>query len=77
MLHHPACLGFTDMSIKPRLHRHGNQFSKEYPYLTHSVAEVVFQKSIPTQIRQFIFNISNNKGHVDGFVWELTPAHRL
>ena len=44
---------------------------------TQSVFKVGVQKSIPTQIRQFIFNISNNKGHVDGFVWELTPAHRL
>ena len=34
-------------------------------------------RSIPTQIRQLIFRISNSKGHVDGFVGELTSAKRL
>ena len=30
--------------------------------------EVVLQKSIPTHIRKLILYISNNRGHVDGFV---------
>ena len=47
------------------------------PYITQSVLKVVLQKSIPTQNRQLIFNISNSKGQDDGFVWELTSAERL
>ena len=31
-------------------------------YLTASVYKVVLQKSIPTQVRQLILYISNNKG---------------
>ena len=31
-------------------------------YLTESVYKVVFQKSIPAQIRQLIVYVSNNKG---------------
>jgi len=46
-------------------------------YLTESVYKVVSQKSIPTQIRQLIFYISNSKEYVDGFVRELTFAKRL
>ena len=32
------------------------------PYLTQSVFKVVLEKSIPTQIRQLILNIGDNKG---------------
>ena len=39
--------------------------------------KVVLPKSIPTQTRQLIFNVSNNNGYVDGFVQELTSAKRL
>ena len=38
---------------------------------------VVLQKSIPAQIRQLIFHISDDKGQVDGFVRELTFAKQL
>ena len=41
------------------------------------VFEVALQKSIPTQIRQLILDMSNGDGKVDGFVWELTPAKRF
>ena len=41
-------------------------------YLTESVQKVVLQDLIPAQIRQLILYISNNRGQVDGFVWELT-----
>ena len=47
------------------------------PYLTESVYEVVLEKSIPTQIRQLVLYIRNDKGYVDGFVWELPFAKRL
>ena len=40
-------------------------------FLTQSFFEVVWQKSIPTQIRQLILYISNE------FVWELTFTKRL
>ena len=43
-------------------------------YLTERVNKVVLQMSIPAQIRQLIFYISNNKGQVDGFVRELTST---
>ena len=45
--------------------------------LTKSVYKVVLQKSISAQIRRLILYISNNKGHVDGFVEELTFAKRF
>jgi len=38
---------------------------------------VVFQKSIPPQIRQLILYISNSEGSVDGFVWDVTSADDL
>ena len=46
-------------------------------YLTESVFKVIFRESIPTQIRQLIIHISNNKGQVDEFVRKLTYARRL
>jgi hypothetical protein len=46
-------------------------------HLTPSVFEVVLQKSNPTQIHQLILYMSSSKGHVDGFVRELTHAKRL
>ena len=61
--------------------RHGDQAevvaSREHLFLTESVHKVILQQSIPAQIRQLIFIISNNKGQVDGFVGELTFANRL
>jgi len=44
---------------------------------TAFISQRVFTKSIPAQIRQRILYISNNEGHVDGFVPELTFAERL
>ena len=46
-------------------------------YLTHSVFNVVLQKSISAQIRQLILYISNIEGYVDGSVRELASAKRL
>ena len=46
-------------------------------YLTHSLFEVVLQKSIPTQTRQLILYLSNSKGSVDGYVVKLTFAKPL
>ena len=46
-------------------------------YLTQSVFEVVFTKSIPTRIRHLILYISNTKGKFDGFLRELTFARQL
>ena len=46
-------------------------------YLTESVHKVALQKSIPSQIRQDILHISNNKGRVHGFVREMTLAKQL
>ena len=40
--------------------------------LPQSFFHFIWQKSIPTQIRQLILYTSNNKGYVDGFVEELT-----
>ena len=45
--------------------------------LTESVYTVVLRKSIFAQTRQLILYISNKKGLVDEFVWELTFAKRL
>ena len=46
-------------------------------HLTARVYKVVMQKSAPAQIRQLVLHISNDKGYVDGFAWELTFATRL
>ena len=46
-------------------------------YLTQRVIKVVWQMSIPTQIRQLILYISNGKGYVDGFVGVLTSVKLL
>ena len=46
-------------------------------YLTESVYNVIFQKSIPAQIRQSNLYMSKNRGNVDEFVWESTFAKRL
>ena len=43
-------------------------------YLTDSVHRVVLQKSIHEHIRQLILHVSNQKGYVGGFVWELAFA---
>ena len=41
------------------------------------VHKVVWQKSIPAQIRLRILYISNSEGQVDGFAEQLTFAKRL
>jgi hypothetical protein len=41
-------------------------------HATESVISIDLQKSIPTQIRHLISYVSNNEGHDDGFVRELT-----
>ena len=46
-------------------------------YLTERVYKVIWKKSIPTQIRQLILYMGNNKGYVDEFVRELNLATRL
>jgi len=46
-------------------------------YLTQSVFQVVLQKPTPTEISHGILHINDIKGHVDGFVGELTSAKRL
>ena len=46
--------------ISPRGRR--ERAVKSRAYLTQSVLKVVLQKSIPTQIRQLILDISNYKG---------------
>ena len=38
---------------------------------------VVLKESIQAQFRQLILRISNDKGQVDRFVWELTFSKRL
>ena len=49
--------------------RHGWPRHPPQPsYLTQSVYKVVWQKLIPTRIRQLIFNIFKSRGQVDGFV---------
>ena len=45
-------------------------------HLKDSLHTVVLQKSIPAQIRELIFCISDNKGRADGFVRGLTFARR-
>ena len=45
-------------------------------YLTQSGDKVVWQKSVPTQIRQLILCISTSKAQVDVFKGELTHAKR-
>ena len=40
----------------------GGEALGQHAYLTHTVYEVVLQKSTPVQIRQPIIYISNNKG---------------
>ena len=45
--------------------------------LTPSVSQDVLQKSTPTQIRRLIFNISDSKEYVHGFVGEFSSAKRL
>ena len=45
-------------------------------YLTQSVFKVALEKSIPTQIRQLILDISNSQRRVDGLVGK-TSAERL
>jgi len=47
------------------------------PCLTQRVLKVVLQKSIPTQIRQPLFHISNSKGNFDGFVGGVTYVNDL
>ena len=46
-------------------------------HFTENVNEVVLQKSISAQIREFILHTSNGIGQVDGFVWQLEFAKRL
>ena len=46
-------------------------------YLTQSIFQVVLQKSIPTQICQFVLYICDCKGQVDVFVGGVTSAKRL
>ena len=43
----------------------------------HLTDKVVFQKSIPPQIRQLILQMSIDRGQVDGFVGEMTFSTRL
>ena len=50
----------------------GGEALGQHAYLTHTVYEVVLQKSTPVQIRQRILQISNIKGQADVFVWKLT-----
>ena len=57
------------------LYREGSH-SRRRLYLTVSVYKVVWDKSIPAQIRQLVRNISNKRGQVDGFVREWTFAKR-
>ena len=45
--------------------------------LTDSVYKVVWQKSIPPQIRQLFLHINGNQEKVDGFVREMAFAKRL
>ena len=52
----------------------GSKRDEGFNSIYKSVDEVVLQRSIPAQIRQIIFYISNDKGSVDGFVQELTFA---
>ena len=49
---------------------------KNLACLTESAHKVVVKKSIPTQIRQLILYISNDKDSVDGFVRESIFAKR-
>jgi len=46
-------------------------------FISHSVFQVVLQKSITTKNRQLIIYISSYKGQVDGFLWKMTFAKRL
>ena len=46
-------------------------------YIPDSVCKVVWQKSVPAQIRQLFLYTGNDEGHVDGFVGESTLIKRL
>ena len=61
----PTALSPSDVRHNPKLIPH-KVFSKS-----------VCEKTLPTQIRQFILNISNSKTQVDEFVRELTPAKQV
>ena len=58
-------------------HRVGLRTCRAGDIAGREACDVVLQKSIPAQTSQLILYISNNGGHIDEFVGELTFAERL
>ena len=73
---HAVCGGDSDGAAHHALPPLDDHVSPR-PYPTQSVDKVVFQESIPTQMRQLILYIIDDNGEVDEFVRELTFAKLL